>query len=70
MSEQPGLFAIVVGRFYEELAGRLIAGASAAYEQAGASFEAFEVPGAFSCRSRPPTPPPAGALKGLPAWAR
>jgi 6,7-dimethyl-8-ribityllumazine synthase len=47
VSEQPGLFAIAVGRFYEELARRLIAGASAAYEQAGASFEIFEVPGAF-----------------------
>lgn len=40
-------FAIVVGCFYEELAQRLIAGATAAYEQAGASWEVFEVPGAF-----------------------
>jgi 6,7-dimethyl-8-ribityllumazine synthase len=47
VSAEPGRFAIVVGRFYEELAQRLIAGASAAYEQAGASFEVFDVPGAF-----------------------
>lgn len=47
MSADPGRFAIVVGRFYEELAARLIAGAQGAYEQAGARFEVFEVPGAF-----------------------
>lgn len=47
MSADPGRFAIVVGRFYEELAARLIAGARGAYEQAGARFEVFEVPGAF-----------------------
>jgi 6,7-dimethyl-8-ribityllumazine synthase len=42
-----GHFAIVVGRFYEELAERLVGGAITAYQQAGASFETFEVPGAF-----------------------
>ncbi len=47
MSADPGRFAIVVGRFYEELAARLVAGAQAAYEQAGARFAIFEVPGAF-----------------------
>jgi 6,7-dimethyl-8-ribityllumazine synthase len=47
VSADPGRFAIVVGRFYEELAERLIAGAQGAYEQAGARFAIFEVPGAF-----------------------
>jgi 6,7-dimethyl-8-ribityllumazine synthase len=42
-----GHYAIVIGRFYEDLAQRLIAGATGAYEDAGASFEIFEVPGAF-----------------------
>lgn len=46
-SGEGGRFAIVVGGFYEELAQRLIAGATAAYEQAGACWEIFEVPGAF-----------------------
>jgi 6,7-dimethyl-8-ribityllumazine synthase len=41
-------FAIVVGRFYEELAERLVAGAQAAFLQGqGAEAEVFEVPGAF-----------------------
>lgn len=47
MSGPGGHFAIVVGGFYEQLAQRLIAGASAAYEQQDATFEIFEVPGAF-----------------------
>jgi 6,7-dimethyl-8-ribityllumazine synthase len=41
-------FAIAVGRFYEELADRLVAGAQAAFADAGAgSAEVFDVPGAF-----------------------
>ena len=41
-------FAIVVGRFYEELAERLVAGAQRAFEEAGASAaDVFDVPGAF-----------------------
>ncbi len=47
MSEDAARFAIVVARFYEELAERLLAGARAAFEQAGADCETFEVPGAF-----------------------
>lgn len=42
-----GHFAIVIGRFYEDLAQRLVAGAAGAYEAAGATFEVFDVPGAF-----------------------
>jgi len=41
-------FAIVVGRFYEQLAERLVAGAMAVFEQATAEgIDVFDVPGAF-----------------------
>jgi 6,7-dimethyl-8-ribityllumazine synthase len=41
-------FAIVVGRFYEELAERLVAGAEGAFAEHGhAEVEVFDVPGAF-----------------------
>jgi 6,7-dimethyl-8-ribityllumazine synthase len=41
-------YAIAIGRFYEDLADRLLSGAKAAFEQAGdVHVEVFEVPGAF-----------------------
>jgi 6,7-dimethyl-8-ribityllumazine synthase len=41
-------YAIAVGRFYEDLAERLLAGALDAFAQAGNSdVEVFDVPGAF-----------------------
>ncbi len=41
-------FAIAIGRFYEELAERLLAGAQGAFAEAGAGeADVFEVPGAF-----------------------
>jgi 6,7-dimethyl-8-ribityllumazine synthase len=41
-------FAIAIGRFYEDLAERLIGGAQAAFAEAGAGeAEIFDVPGAF-----------------------
>ena len=41
-------FAIAVGRFYAELADRLVAGAQAAFVEAGAGeADVFDVPGAF-----------------------
>jgi 6,7-dimethyl-8-ribityllumazine synthase len=41
-------YAIAVGRFYEELAERLVAGARVAFAQEGhADVEVFDVPGAF-----------------------
>jgi 6,7-dimethyl-8-ribityllumazine synthase len=41
-------FAIAVGRFYEDLAERLVAGAQGAFAEAGAGeADVFEVPGAF-----------------------
>ena len=45
MSDVP--FAIAVGRFYEELAERLVAGAQRGFAAAGAEAEVFDVPGAF-----------------------
>jgi 6,7-dimethyl-8-ribityllumazine synthase len=41
-------YAIVLARFYEDLAERLLAGAKAAFADAGhADVEVFDVPGAF-----------------------
>ena len=41
-------FAIAVGRFYEDLAERLVAGAQAAFADAGAAeADVYSVPGAF-----------------------
>jgi 6,7-dimethyl-8-ribityllumazine synthase len=41
-------FAIVVARFYDELAERLVAGATQLFQQAGAeAIDVFDVPGAF-----------------------
>ncbi len=40
-------YAIAVGRFYEELADRLVAGARGVFEGAGATVEVHEVPGAY-----------------------
>ncbi len=45
MSDQ---FAIVVARFYEDLAERLVSGAQAAFQAAGhEAAEVFDLPGAF-----------------------
>jgi 6,7-dimethyl-8-ribityllumazine synthase len=41
------VFAIAVGRFYEDLAGRLVAGATRVFEEGGAEVEVHDVPGAF-----------------------
>ena len=41
------LYAACVGRFYEELAERLVEGATRVFEEAGASVEVHDVPGAF-----------------------
>ena len=48
MSEAAQRYAIAVGRFYEDLADRLVAGAQAAFAEAGAGeADVFDVPGAF-----------------------
>jgi 6,7-dimethyl-8-ribityllumazine synthase len=44
----PQSYAIVVGRFYEDLAERLVSGARSAFAQAGYDDpEVFDVPGAY-----------------------
>ena len=40
-------YAIAVGRFYEDLAERLVAGAAGVFEEAGVEIAVHEVPGAF-----------------------
>ena len=40
-------YAIAVGRFYEDLAARLVDGATRVFEEAGGSVSVFDVPGAF-----------------------
>jgi 6,7-dimethyl-8-ribityllumazine synthase len=41
-------YAVAVGRFYEDLAERLVGGARAAFEEAGVTeVDVFDVPGAF-----------------------
>jgi 6,7-dimethyl-8-ribityllumazine synthase len=40
-------FAACVGRFYEDLARRLVEGATRVFLEAGASLDVHEVPGAF-----------------------
>jgi 6,7-dimethyl-8-ribityllumazine synthase len=40
-------YALVVGRFYEELAERLVVGAKEVLEAAGAEVDVHDVPGAF-----------------------
>jgi 6,7-dimethyl-8-ribityllumazine synthase len=41
------LHAVCVGRFYTDLARRLVEGATRVFTEAGASVEVHEVPGAF-----------------------
>jgi 6,7-dimethyl-8-ribityllumazine synthase len=41
------VFAACVGRFYEELAERLVEGAGRVFEEAGVTMEVHDVPGAF-----------------------
>jgi 6,7-dimethyl-8-ribityllumazine synthase len=40
-------WAIVVGRFYEDLADELVKGARRVFEEAGGEVDVFDVPGAF-----------------------
>jgi 6,7-dimethyl-8-ribityllumazine synthase len=43
----PDVFAACVGRFYEELAERLLEGAQRVFDEAGVTMEVHDVPGAF-----------------------
>src|SRR5678816_4432741 len=49
--EQPVHLLIVEARFYDDIADELLAGATAAIEQAGATFERVTVPGALEIPS-------------------
>jgi 6,7-dimethyl-8-ribityllumazine synthase len=40
-------YAIVVGRFYEDLAEKLVASALEVFEAAGGKIDVFDVPGAY-----------------------
>ena len=40
-------YAIAVGRFYEDLADRLVQGAAEVFESAGVAVDVHDVPGAF-----------------------
>ena len=42
-----GHFGVAVGRFYEDLAARLVSGVQRAFDEAGATFEVHDVPGAY-----------------------
>jgi 6,7-dimethyl-8-ribityllumazine synthase len=42
-----GRYAIAVGRFYVDLAERLVAGAQGVFAAAGAEADVFDVPGAY-----------------------
>ena len=58
-------FAIVVARFYEDLAERLVAGARAAFAEAGApQADVFDVPGAFELPHGRAAAAPQRALRG------
>jgi 6,7-dimethyl-8-ribityllumazine synthase len=47
LDPRPERFAIAVGRFYEELAERLVGGARRAFDAAQVEADVFDVPGAF-----------------------
>ena len=42
-----GHFGVAVGRFYDDLSARLLAGVQRAFDEAGATFEVHDVPGAY-----------------------
>ena len=42
-----GHFGVALGRFYEDLAARLVSGVQRAFDEAGATFEVHDVPGAY-----------------------
>ena len=46
MSDEPHIM-IAVSKYYEEIADQLLAGALAVLDEAGASHEIYEIPGAF-----------------------
>src|SRR5919198_3722698 len=47
MAEGLDRYAIVVGRFYEDLAEKLVTSARATFEEAGGEVDVYDVPGAY-----------------------
>jgi 3,4-dihydroxy 2-butanone 4-phosphate synthase/GTP cyclohydrolase II len=70
-SKRPGerpvmaVYALVVARFYEELAARLESGARAVLERTTASVETFEVPGAFELAAAAQYAAASGRFEGV-----
>ena len=63
-------FAIVVARFYEHLADRLVGGAQTAFAEAGAGeADVFDVPGAFELPLAARYARRPGATTASAAWA-
>jgi len=58
-------YAIVVARFYDELAARLEAGARAVFESEGATVEVFDVPGTFELPAAAAYVAATGRFKGV-----
>ncbi len=58
-------YAIVVARFYDELAARLEAGARTVFEAEGATVEVFDVPGAFELPAATAYVAATGRFKGV-----
>jgi len=58
-------YALVVARFYEDLAARLEAGARAVFEQEGCEVERFEVPGAFELAAAAQYAAASGRFEGV-----
>jgi 6,7-dimethyl-8-ribityllumazine synthase len=46
-SGPPDAYAIAVGRFYDDLADRLVEGATRVFQEVGATVDVHDVPGAF-----------------------
>ena len=62
MAQRPPHLLVVEARFYDDLADELLRGATAALEQAGATFERVTVPGALEI--------PAAVAMGVAALGR
>jgi 6,7-dimethyl-8-ribityllumazine synthase len=58
-------YALVVARFYEELAARLESGARAVLEANGCETETFEVPGAFELAAAAQYAAASGRFEGV-----
>jgi 6,7-dimethyl-8-ribityllumazine synthase len=58
-------YALVVARFYEDLAARLEAGARAVLDEQGCAVEVFDVPGAFELAAAAQYAAESGRFEGI-----